>query len=140
MPRRTTTIGTGAFGRSIPKDYHEWDVVRRIIDGQKPLTEDAVFILLRQILRRNNSIVLKAVRGSKDVGGHQYFYFTPDIDLLEVRPNGLVVGYELKGCRKSKSGHDLPPYYAGVDEALAYLINPMSSPMSQSAFTIICSR
>lgn len=134
MPRRTTTIGTGAFGRSISKDYHEWEVVRRIIDKRLPLTEDAVFILMRQILRRNNGIVLKAVRGSKDIGSHRYFYFSPDIDLLEVRKNGLIVGYELKGYRKSKSGYDIPPYYAGIDEALAYLINPVGSPMSQSTF------
>lgn len=134
MPRRTTTIGKGAFGRGISRDFHEWEVVRRIIDRRLPLTEDAVFILMRQILRRNNGIVLKVVRGSKNVGGNRYFNFSPDIDLLEVRKNGIIVGYELKGCRKTKSGHNPPPYYAGIDEALAYLINPVGSPMSQSTF------
>ena len=62
MPRRTTTIGKGAFGRGISRDFHEWEVVRRIIDRRLPLTVDAVFILMRQILRRNNGIVLKVVR------------------------------------------------------------------------------
>lgn len=134
MPRRTTTIGQGAFGRGINKDFHEWEVVRRIISRRQPLTEDAVFILMRQILRQNKGIVLKAVRGSKDVGGHRYFYFSPDVDLLEVRPNGIIVGYELKGLRKSKPGHTAPPHYAGVDEALALLVNPRGTPVTESTF------
>ena len=53
MPRRTTTIGKGSFGYPISKDSHERDVVQRIINKRLPLTEDAVFILMRQILRRN---------------------------------------------------------------------------------------
>lgn len=134
MPRRTTTIGQGAFGRGVDRDYHEWEVARRVIDRRLPLTEDAVFILMRQILRQNKGTVLKVVRGSKDIGGYRYFKFSPDVDLLEVRPSGLIVGYELKGLRKSKPGHAMPPYYAGVDEALAYLVNPRGTPMTQSTF------
>lgn len=134
MPRRTTTIGQGAFGRYVDRDCHEWDVVRRIITRRLPLTEDAVFILLRHILRQNGGKVLKAVRTSRDVGGQRHFFFSPDVDLLEVRPNGLVIGYELKGLRRARPGHTPPPYYAGVDEALALLVNPCASPLASSTF------
>jgi len=134
MPRRKTTIGVGAFGYPIHKELHTWEVLYRIINRRLPLTEDAVFILLYQILKQNQGIILKSVRGSKDIGGYRYFAFSPDIDLLEIRKNGIVVGYELKGVTKSGRSHVPPSYYAGVDEALAYLINPVCTPMSPSAF------
>ena len=41
-----------------------------------------------------------------------------------------MIGYELKGDRKRSKSIDPPMYYAGVDEALAYLVNPVSSPSS----------
>ena len=74
------------------------------------------------------------MKASKYIGGSGYFQFSPDIDLLEVRKNGVIAGYELKGYRKSKQGFVPPPYYEGADEALAYLVNPVASPLSQSTF------
>lgn len=135
MPRRRTTVGVGAFGRPISKDLHEWEILHRIIDNKQPLTEDAVFLLLHQVLKRNPGTILKCVRSSKVVGDYGYFYFTPDIDLLEVRKNGTIVGYELKGYKKSGRGYTSPSYYAGLDEALAYLINPAGIPSSESSST-----
>ena len=64
-----------------------------------------MFLFMYRILRRKNrSQIFQKVRSSKDTGGYRYFRFSPDIDLLEVRPNGKVVGYELKGY--TKSGRD----------------------------------
>lgn len=134
MPRRKTTIGIGAFGRPTHKEFHEWEVLHRIIDKRLPLTEDAVFLLLAQILKRNQGIILKCVRGSKDIGGYRYFTFSPDIDLLEIRNNETIVGYELKGYTKSGRSQSPPSYYDGIDEALAYLVNPVATPMSSSTF------
>ena len=85
------------------------------------------------ILRRNNqSQIFQKVRSSKDTGGYRYFRFSPDIDLLEVRPNGKVVGYELKGYLKSRPSMKAPSYYEGIDQALAMLKNPVSSPLYES--------
>lgn len=134
MPRRKTTIGKGAFGRPIPKGFHEWEVLNRIIGKRLPLTEDAVFLMLFWILKRNQGIILKNVRSNYGSGDSGTFYFSPDIDLLEVRKNGTIIGYELKGYRKSKKEQIPPYYYYGIDEALAYLVNPVSTPMSKSTF------
>ncbi len=135
MPRRKTTIGRGAFGLPTNKDFHEWEVLNRIIDKKLPLTEDAVFLLLAKVLQRNNkSTILKCVRSSKVIVGYSNFYFSPDIDLLEIRSNGLIVGYELKGYRKSGQRQEPPSLYEGIDEALFYLLNPISTPMSHSSF------
>ena len=135
MPRRKTTIGVGAFGRPTHKEFHEWEVYHRIASRRLPLSEDAVFIILAQVLKKNQSIILKCVRGSKDIGGYNYFNFSPDIDLLEIRKDRTIVGYELKGYTKSGREQSRPQYYDGIDEALAYLVNPVNSPTSGSTFT-----
>ena len=88
---------------------------------------------MHHVLRRNNqSRIFQKVRSSSNAGGYRYFNFSPDIDLLEVRRNDMVVGYELKGCQKSGKSMKAPPYYEGIDQALAILKNPVSSPMSDS--------
>ena len=133
MPRRRTTIGQGPFGRPVPVDQHAAEVLGRIVNRQLPITEDATFLFLYHVLRRNNdSQIFQKVRASKDTGGYRYFRFSPDIDLLEVRPNRKIVGYELKGHVKYKRDWIPPSYYEGIDQALAMLKNPISSPVSDS--------
>ena len=90
MQRRKTTIGRGPFGRTISTDKHADEVLRRIRSKGLPLTEDAVFLYMNHILRRNNaSRIFQKVRESKNVGGYRYFSFSPDVDLL---------GGELMNC------------------------------------------
>lgn len=134
MARRRTTLGRGPFGRLIPKDAHADETLWRILANRRPLTEDAVFLCMYTVLRKNQSIVLKAVRQSKNVGGYRYFWFSPDVDLLEVRPNGAIIGYELKGYVKKGRQHSPPLYYEGLHEAMAYLVNPRYSPLTHSEF------
>ena len=83
-------------------------------------------------LSRQASLVVRNVRSSSDVGGYTYFQFSPDIDLLEVRADNVVVGYELKGYRRKTRSIDAPQFYEGIDQALAYLLNPVSSPLAST--------
>ena len=133
MARRRTTIGQGAFGRPVPFDQHAAEVLGRIVNRQLPITEDATFLFMYHVLRRNNqSMIFQKVRSSKNTGSYRYFSFSPDIDLLEIRPTGKVVGYELKGFLKSMGSWNPPSYYEGIDQALAMLKNPVTSPLSDS--------
>ncbi len=132
MPRRRTTLGIGDFGNPRSVDAHAWEVLQRILERNHPLTEDAVFLCLYNRLRQRHSTVLQKVRASKDVGGYRDFGFSPDIDLLEIRQNGEVVGYELKGYRRKGRSTEPPSFYEGIDQALAYLVNPIRSPFAQS--------
>ena len=133
MPRRRTTIGQGVFGRPVPFDQHAAEVLGRIVKRGLPITEDAAFLFLYHVLRRENrSRIFQKVPTSKDTGGYRYFRFSPDIDLLEVRPSGKVIGYELKGNLKARDSWNPPSYYEGIDQALALLKNPVSSPGSDS--------
>ena len=133
MPRRRTTIGQGPFGRPVPSEQHVTEVLGRIVNRRLPITEDAAFLFLYHVLLRNNrSRIFQKVRASKDTGGYRYFTFSPDIDLMEIRPSGKVVGYELKGYLKSGGSWNPPSYYEGIDQALAMLKNPIRSPASDS--------
>ena len=131
MPRRKTTIGVGPFGQPRPVDSHALEVLRRIVAGGHPLTEDAVFLCLYNLLRQRGSRIFQNVRTSTNLGGYRYFQFSPDIDLLEVRRDRTVVGYELKGYIRKARSVAAPLFYEGVGQALAYLLNPVSSPWSQ---------
>ena len=132
MPRRKTTIGIGAFGNRVPVEGHAWEVLQRILSRGHPLTEDAVFLSMYNILRQRGSRIFQKVRESSDVGGYRYFHFSPDIDLLEVRQDNTVVGYELKGERRRAKQIEPPMFYEGIDQGLAYLVNPTRSPSSSS--------
>lgn len=52
MPkRRKTTIGRGALGQHVPVDLHADETLRRVLRAGRPLTEDAMFLALRNVLR-----------------------------------------------------------------------------------------
>ena len=99
-------------------------------------------LALWNILRQRGSRCFAKVRESKNTAvvrlqrqsleQHTYFSFSPDIDLLEVRRDQTVVGFELKGYGKAGRTTKPPMYYAGVDQALAYLVNPVRSPVSRT--------
>lgn len=73
MPKgRGTTIGLGAFGRHAPVDRHADETLRRVLRAGRPLTEDAMPLALRNVLRHNNrSTVFQKVRQSRDGGGNR---------------------------------------------------------------------
>jgi len=91
-----------------------------------------VFVLTLFLLaqRKKGKYLFKAVRQSKDLGDYQYFTFSPDVDLLEVRTDNSIVGYELKGLQRAKKGMKPMSYYEGLGQALCYLTNPTCSPIS----------
>jgi hypothetical protein len=53
------------------------------------------------------------------------FWFAPDVDVLEIRSDSIIVAYELKGARRRKSEIGWPGFYDGLGQALAYLNLPI---------------
>ncbi|WP_424674006.1 hypothetical protein [Candidatus Binatus sp.] len=53
-----------------------------------------------------------------------YYYCAPDVDVIEVRIDGPLVAYELKGARRHQSGADYPAFYDAIGQAIAYLDLP----------------
>ena len=110
MSRHKTVIGRGAFGKPVPEDQHAVEVLRRILSKGLPPPEDAIFLCMLNILRQNGSLILQKVRARRAFNVYRYFQFSTDIDLLEVRQDETVGGYELKGHRgtpKTSSPHHI---------------------------------
>lgn len=95
-------------------------ILAKLKEAQEPLTEDVLFLLLFKTLQARGSTVFQKVFHNVGHGGWNY-WFAPDIDILEVRSDRTVAGYELKGFQKRKGRYEPPTLYAGLDQALAYL-------------------
>ena len=106
--------------------YYEVErIVKQLQHSGEPLTESVMQLLLYYDYLRKTGLRF-FTRVSHNVGkGNWFFWFAPDADVIEVWNAQTVFGYELKGMRKApKGGYEVPSVYAGLDEALAYLVNP----------------
>lgn len=88
-------------------------------------SEDTVaYALYEQCVTRGSKVFLKFGHNLQ-IDRSWYYWCAPDIDVIEVRTDGNVVGYELKGARRHKSGQaDFPSIYDGIGQAVAYLDLP----------------
>jgi hypothetical protein len=90
-------------------------------------SEDAVaFALYKQCIAGNSQVFFKFHHNSSfRVDRDWYYYCAPEVDLIEVRNDGIVVAYELKGSRRHKSGvPDFPNVFDAMGQAVAYLDLP----------------
>ncbi|MBF6570967.1 MAG: hypothetical protein IVW54_19045 [Candidatus Binataceae bacterium] len=89
------------------------DAVAYALHGKCVASDSQVFLQFHHNLK-----IARSDRG-------WYYWCAPELDLIEVRPDGRVVGYELKGARQHKSGlPDFPAMYDGIGQAVAYLDLP----------------
>lgn len=61
-----------------------------------------------------------AVRRKRDWA----YWCAPEIDIIEVKKDGTVIGYELKADRRKNGQAEPPPLFEGIDQAIAYLDLP----------------
>jgi hypothetical protein len=100
----------------------------------KPLTENIVlYFLYCQAKKRGSKVFfkIKHTLSLERISGRSpitWFYFAPDVDMLEITPDNEIIGYETKGQRKGKTGYKWPSLYQGLDEALFYLRLPYIRP------------
>jgi hypothetical protein len=90
-------------------------------------SEDAVaFALYKQCIARNSQVFFKFHHNlNLRIDREWYYYCSPEVDVIEVRNDGITVAYELKGSRKHKSGvPDFPDVFDAMGQALAYLDLP----------------
>jgi hypothetical protein len=93
-----------------------------------PLTEDLITWILFQRGRVAGSRFFFKLKHNLSLERNWHYSFGPDVDLLEVRNNDTLVGYEIKGQRKTHTGeYDWPALYDGLGQALHYLILPFAS-------------
>jgi hypothetical protein len=112
------------------------NIVEKLRRERVAITEDVLFLLIFKYLKASQGTVVRSV--FHNVGKEDWaYYFAPDADLLEFRPDGTVIGYELKGFQKVKDNYEPPGVYVGLDQALAYLRNPC---IIDSCGSISCTR
>ncbi|MEM0049003.1 MAG: hypothetical protein QW424_01520 [Candidatus Bathyarchaeia archaeon] len=80
-------------------------------DRTLPLTEDVILYLLYQTRIVNGSHLFFKLKHNITWGDRDWcFWFAPDVDLLEIKSDGTVIGYEVKGQRKLKDRYEWPVY------------------------------
>lgn len=95
------------------------------------LTEDVILYLLYEKLKSNGAQFFFKLKHNVSLMRDGYYAFGPDVDLLEVRKDRKIVGYEAKGQQKGKPW---PARYEGLDEAMAYLELPYISKNGRRLF------
>lgn len=92
--------------------------------GKKPLTENVVLYFLYRRAKEQGSKVffnIKHTISSETIdNSSKRWFFTPDVDMLEITPDNEVIGYEVKGQRQK----EWPHLYYGLGQALFYLKLP----------------
>ena len=96
-----------------------------MIEEERLFSEDAVgYALYEQCVARGSKVFLKFGHNFQ-IDRSWYYWCAPGIDVIEVRADGHLVGYELKGTTRHKSGQaDFPSIYDGIGQAVAYLDLP----------------
>jgi len=98
-----------------------------MMENQETFTEDAVaYSLYRHCLTAGSSLLFKLHHNRKARSNRDWFYYcAPEIDIIEVRTDNVVIAYELKGVRKHRTGlGDFPTLFDAMGQALAYLNLP----------------
>jgi hypothetical protein len=94
-------------------------------EDARVFTEDAVAYALYQQCAAKGSKVFLKFGNNFQIDRSWSYWCAPDVDVIEVRADGRVVAYELKGARQHKSGQpDFPAIYDGIGQAVAYLDLP----------------
>ncbi|MCP8316564.1 MAG: hypothetical protein H3Z51_06860 [archaeon] len=96
-------------------------------DRQIAITEDVILYFLYRRAKSQGSRCFFKLKHNMSPERGWYFFFGPDVDLLEITNDKVVIGYEAKGQRMLKGEPSWPALYEGLDEAMAYLELPYIS-------------
>lgn len=92
--------------------------------NERPLTENVVLYFLYIEVKKRGSKVFFGLKHNLSLNRKWSFYFSPDVDMLEITPEDEIIGYEAKGQQKRKESYNWPSLYIGLGEALFYLRLP----------------
>lgn len=103
----------------------------------KIFSENAVAYALYRCCASRGSKVFLQLKNNLALASERSwsFWFAPDVDVLEIRPDNTIVAYELKGARRYKNEIGWPGYYDGLNQALAYLNLPFVLENDQPKFS-----
>lgn len=97
--------------------------------GERIFNEDAVCrAFYKNYIPKDSKAFFKFLHNMspKEPKGWDY-WCAPEVDVIEIKKDTTIIGYELKGARKYKDGstdQNWPGFYDGLGQALAYLNLP----------------
>jgi len=134
MARKNVYFDRIHYRQGISKEELD-KIVQKCMSEKAPLTEEVVALILsNRILMDSQKRIFQKVFHNISIGASWQFWFAPDADLIEVTKEGTFIGYELKGVTAKKQAYEFPAVYQGLDEALAYLRNPVISRGEEKTF------
>ena len=98
---------------------------RQMADLPMIFTENTVAYSLHKHCDPKSRLFFKFHHNMKIPRDRTWFYYcAPEVDVIEVRSDGGLVAYELKGARQHRSGADYPAFYDAIGQGIAYLDLP----------------
>lgn len=99
-------------------------------------SEDAVSFAFAKAFGTQGQLFFKFHHNlSLRYGRNWYYYCAPEVDVIEVRDDGRVIAYELKGARRHATGvADYPAIHDAIGQAIAYLDLPWIFESNQRLF------
>lgn len=102
---------------------------KKLEETKKIFNEDAVsYALYKNYIAQDSGVFFKFLHNMSPQKPKGWDYWcAPEVDVIEIKEDTTIIGYELKGARKYKDGstdQNWPGFYDGLGQALAYLDLP----------------
>ncbi|MCI0530985.1 MAG: hypothetical protein L0Y74_03430 [candidate division Zixibacteria bacterium] len=90
------------------------------------ITENILsYIFFKNYCEPDSKVFFKFHHNSSIKRKRDWLYWcAPEVDIIEVKKDGTIIGYELKADRRKPNGEESPGLFAGIDQAIAYLDLP----------------
>jgi hypothetical protein len=121
-----------------------------MVDSLAVFSEDAVAYSFFKQFGADGKLFFKFHHNLSPRSGRNWSYFcSPEIDVIQVRNDGQLIAYELKGARQHKGGTaDYLAFYDAIGQAVGYLDLPRAYENNQRVFRggafdlvyIVCAR
>jgi len=94
--------------------------------NQKIFNEDIIaYALWKFYIPQESKVFFKVFHNMSIKRGRNWnYWFAPEVDVIEITKNNEIIAYEIKGARKRKNNIELPSFYEGIGQSLAYLNLP----------------
>jgi len=103
---------------------------KKLREKEVIFSEDIItYALYKNYISKESKVFFKVFQNIDIKTGRDWNYWcAPEVDIIEVKKDGIINAYELKGVRKYKKTEETwPAFYDGVGQALAYLNLPYVS-------------
>lgn len=100
------------------------------------ITENALsYILFKNYCESDSRVFFKFLHNISVKRKRDWSYWcAPEVDVIEVKKDETIIGYELKADQRRKGREEPPAFFEGVDQAIAYLDLPRICENGQEKF------